>query len=140
MKHLFILFIILAGLNCSPKLSPDAAWGHQQWVVVEMKGVPVQQSGGRRDAHIVFDVPAKKFSGNGGCNQINGIYTLEKKDIRFTDVISTKMSCNDIDFENTFLSTLGSIDRYELRENQLLLKRNKETRLVLRSKENVRNY
>lgn len=140
MKHLFILLIVLAGLNCSPKLSPDAAWGHQQWVVVEMKGVPVQQSGGRRDAHIVFDVPAKKFSGNGGCNQINGIYTLEKKDIRFTDVISTKMSCNDIDFENTFLSSLGSIDKYELRENQLLLKRSKETRLVLRPKENVRNY
>lgn len=140
MKYLSILIIAIAGFNCSPKLSPDAGWGHQQWVVVEMKGVPVQQSGGRRDAHIIFDVATKKFTGNGGCNQINGIYTLDKKDIRFTDIVSTKMSCNDIEFENTFLSTLSSIDNYEVRENDLRLKRNKETRLILRPKETVRNY
>jgi len=52
--------------------------------VVEMKGVPVQQSGGRRDAHISFDVAAKKFSGNGGCNQVNGNYSVDKKMIKFT--------------------------------------------------------
>jgi heat shock protein HslJ len=134
MKYVFILLIAVMGFNCSPKLSPDSSWGHQEWVVVEMKGVPVQQSGGRRDAHITFDVSAKRFSGNGGCNQVNGNYTVDKKAIRFTEVLSTKMSCNDIEFENTFLSTLSSIDHYEVRENDLLLKKNKETRLVLRAK------
>jgi len=134
MKYICLLFIGITAFSCSPKLSPDAGWGHQQWVVVEMKGVPVQQSGGRRDAHITFDVTTKRFSGNGGCNQINGNYAVDKNDIRFTEVISTKMSCNDIEFENTFLNTLSTIDRYEVRENQLLLKKNKETRLVLRSK------
>jgi heat shock protein HslJ len=44
-----------------------------------MKGVPVQQSGGRRDAHITFDVAAKRFSGNGGCNQVNGNYSVDKQ-------------------------------------------------------------
>ena len=48
MKYLFILIIAVAAFKCSPKLSPDAGWGHQQWVLVEMKGVPVQQSGGRK--------------------------------------------------------------------------------------------
>jgi len=134
MKYLFILFIAISTFKCSPKLSPDAGWGHQQWVLVEMKGVPVQQSGGRRDAHIAFDVAAKKFSGNGGCNQINGNYNVDKKEIRFTEVVSTKMTCNDIEFENTFLTALNSIDRYELSGTDLLLKKNKETRLVLRSK------
>jgi heat shock protein HslJ len=134
MKYIFILIIVFTVFGCSPKLSPDAGWGHQQWVVVEMKGVPVQQSGGRRDAHITFDVATKRFSGNGGCNQINGNYAVDKNDISFTEVISTKMSCSDIEFENTFLNTLSSIDRYEVRENQLLLKKNKETRLVLRSR------
>lgn len=135
MKYLLILFIAGAAFNCSPKLSPDAGWGHQQWVLVEMKGVPVQQSGGRRDAHITFDVVAKKFSGNGGCNQINGNYSLDKKEIRFTEVLSTKMSCSDIEFENTFLSILGSIDKYEIKGNDLLLKRKKEAMLVLRPKQ-----
>jgi heat shock protein HslJ len=134
MKYLFIVFIAVAAFKCSPKLSPDAGWGHQQWVLVEMKGVPVQQSGGRRDAHITFEVASKRFSGNGGCNQINGKYSVDKKEIRFTEVLSTKMSCSDIEFENTFLSTLSTIDRYEVKGTDILLRKNKETRLVLRSK------
>ena len=134
MKYLFILLIIIPVFNCSPKLSPDAGWGHQEWVIVEMKRVPVQQSGGRRDAHITFETTAKTFSGNGGCNQINGNYTVDKKEIRFTEVLSTKMSCNDIEFENTFLSMLSSIDHYEVRGSDLVLKKKKETMLVLRPK------
>ena len=132
MKYLFLVIIIITTFKCSPKLSPDSGWGHQEWVVVEMKGVPVQQSGGRRDAHISFDVAAKKFSGNGGCNQVNGNYSVDKKMIKFTEVLSTKMSCNDIEFENTFLSILGTIDRYEVRGSDLVLKKKKETMLVLR--------
>jgi heat shock protein HslJ len=132
MKYLFFTAVVITAFNCSPKLSPDSGWGHQEWVVVEMKGVPVQQSGGRRDANITFDVATKRFSGYGGCNQVNGNYNVDKKEIRFTEVLSTKMSCSDIEFENTFLSTLNSIDRYEVRGSDLLLKRSKETRLVLR--------
>jgi heat shock protein HslJ len=135
MKYSFVLVIAVLAFNCSPKLSPDAGWGNQQWVVVEMKKVPVQQSGGRRDAHITFDVNAKRFSGNGGCNQVNGNYSVDKNEIRFTEVVSTKMSCNDIEFENAFLSTLGGVDRYEVNGSDLLLKKKKETVLVLRPKQ-----
>jgi len=140
MKYLFLPFIAVLAFNCSPKLSPDSGWGHQEWVVVEMKGVPVQQSGGRRDAHITFDVATKRFTGNGGCNQINGNYNVDKKMIRFTEVLSTKMSCSDIEFENTFLSTLSTINHYEVRGSDLLLKKDKETRLVLRSKQTSGGY
>ena len=135
MKYSFVLVIAVLAFNCSPKLSPDAGWGNQQWVVVEMKKVPVQQSGGRRDAHITFDVNAKRFSGNGGCNQVNGNYSVDKNEIRFTEVVSTKMSCNDIEFENAFLSTLGGVDHYEVNGSDLLLKKKKETVLVLRPKQ-----
>ena len=135
MKYSFVLVIAVLAFNCSPKLSPDAGWGNQQWVVVEMKKVPVQQNGGRRDAHITFDVNAKRFSGNGGCNQVNGNYSVDKNEIRFTEVVSTKMSCNDIEFENAFLSTLGGVDRYEVNGSDLLLKKKKETLLVLRPKQ-----
>ena len=135
MKYSFVLVIAVLAFNCSPKLSPDAGWGNQQWVVVEMKKVPVQQSGGRRDAHNTFHVIAKSFSGNGGCNQVNGNYSVDKNEIRFTEVVSTKMSCNDIEFENAFLSTLGGVDRYEVNGSDLLLKKKKETVLVLRPKQ-----
>ena len=94
-----------------------------------MKGVPVQLSGGRRDAYINFEAAEKRFTGNGGCNQVSGNYSLEKKNIHFGEVISTKMSCEDIQFENTFLSTLNSIDHYEQRGNDLLLKKKKDVLL-----------
>jgi len=97
--------------------------------LTEMKGVPVQLSGGRRDAYISFDAGEKTFAGNGGCNQISGNYSLDKKDIHFGEVISTKMSCEDIDFENAFLSTLSKIDRYEQRGNDLLFKKKKDVLL-----------
>ena len=93
MKYLFTLFLSVAFIACTHKLSPDASWSGRRWVLTEMKGVPVQLSGGRRDAYINFDVVEKKFTGNGGCNQISGSYTLDKKDIHFGEVMSTKMSC-----------------------------------------------
>lgn len=118
-------------VSCSPRLSPDAGWGRQRWVVTEMKGVPVQLSGGRRDAFIDFRIDEKRFAGNGGCNQISGVYSLDKKDIQFSEIVSTKMSCEDIAFENTFLDLLKKVDRFEQKENDIILKRKREVLLVL---------
>ena len=134
MKNFILSMIIVAGLGCSPKLSPDANWGRQRWVVTEMKGVPVQLSGGRRDAFIEFRINEKRFAGNGGCNQINGNYSVDKNNIHFSEVISTKMSCEDIAFENTFLDLLNKVDRFEQKEDRLLLKRKRETLLILNSR------
>ena len=129
MKYLFVVFTLVACLDCTPKLSPDSNWTGRRWVLTEMKGVPVQLSGGRRDAYINFETPEKRFTGNGGCNQVSGNYSLDKKNIHFGEVISTKMSCEDIQFENTFLSTLNSIDHYEQRGDDLLLKKKKDVLL-----------
>lgn len=134
MKYISILLIAFAGFQCSPKLAPDTGWNRGRWVLVEMKGVPVQQSEGRRDAYISFETGEKKFSGNGGCNQVNGNYSVEKNTIRFNDVASTKMMCADMAFENTFLSLLREVNRYEVSGDNILLKKKRETVLVLRAR------
>jgi heat shock protein HslJ len=131
MRTFYILSLVMFCVSCSPKLSPDAAWARQRWVVTEMKGIPVQLSGGRRDAFIRFENEEKRFTGNGGCNQINGTYALNKKDIKFGPVVSTKMSCPDIAFESKFLDLLNTVDRFEQKGNDLYLKRKKEVVLVL---------
>lgn len=121
--YLIAALVIITGSSCSPKLAPDQSWGNQRWVLTEMKGVPVQLSSTRKDAFIRFTPADKRFTGNAGCNRINGNYTLEKRDrIKLGEVISTKMSCDDINFETAFLSTLGQVDRYETDGNTLLLK------------------
>ena len=134
MKYLFILSLAVILGNCSPKLSPDAGWSRQRWILTEMKGVPVQLSGGRKDAYLGFETGEKRFTGNAGCNQVNGNYSLDKNDIHFTEIITTKMSCEDIAFENTFLDLLQRVDRFEQKGNDLLLKRKREVLLVLSSR------
>jgi heat shock protein HslJ len=137
MGKLLLSLAILGGLTtCSPKWAPDHYWSQKRWVLTEMKGVPVQQSGTRRDAYLEFAWADKRFSGNGGCNSINGKYTLEnKKNIHFTEVISTKMSCPDISFENTFLSILNSVDRFDMEGNIMQLKDGKKTVLAFEGRE-----
>jgi len=134
MRYVFIIVVAIACSRCTPKLSPDASWGDRRWILTDMKGVPVQLSGGRRDAYLSFDAYNKTFSGNGGCNQISGSYNLEKGNIRFGEVLSTKMSCEDIQFENAFLATLGSVDRFEQKGNDLLLKKKREVLLILHAR------
>ncbi len=134
MKYLFVIAIAISLIQCSPKLAPDAYWGRSRWVLVEMKGVPVQQSGGRRDAYIEFDTEQKLFTGNGGCNQINGSYTLDKNSVQFRDVNSTKMLCGDMEFEKVFLAELANVNRYEIRGEDIVLKKKKNVVLVLRAR------
>lgn len=133
MKQILLTGVILVFLAaCSPKLAPDKYWSGKRWTLTEMKGVPVQQSGTRRDAYIEFNEPEKKFSGNGGCNHINGNYTLDGKNLSFSEIISTKMSCPDIEFEYLFLEVLKDIDRFEMDGDDLVLKDGRKDVLVFR--------
>jgi heat shock protein HslJ len=135
MKQLVIIGVIALVLTgCSPKLSPDNNWGNRRWVLIELKEVPVQLSGGNRDAHIEFTPYDKKFTGNAGCNRMNGSYSIDNKTIRFTDVITTKMSCPDISFENTFLDALNKVNRYEVNDNVMLLKDEGKVLLMFRER------
>ena len=134
MRYLLLLIITVTFFHCSPKLAPDANWGRGRWVLVQMKGVPVQQSGSRRDAYLDFNTGQKLFTGLGGCNQLNGSYTIDRNTIHFRDVSATRMICNDMEFEKAFLNELSQVNRYELKGEDLLLKKKKEVVLILRAR------
>ena len=133
MKYgLLCICLILMIASCSPRLSPDSNWGYQRWVLIEMKEVPVQQSGGNRDAFVEFFPSEKRFTGNGGCNRINGNYTIDRKSsIKFTDISSTKMACPDLAFENSFINALSEVNRFEILDNNLLLKDDNKVLLIV---------
>jgi heat shock protein HslJ len=134
MKKTILPLLLTVAISCSHKLSPDHSWTNQRWVLIEMKGVPVQLSGGSRDAYISFFPENNSFTGNGGCNRVNGNYSINKSSIHFTEVASTKMSCSDIGFEQAFLSTLDRVNRFEQRDNRIHLKRDKEVVLILEAR------
>src|SRR5262245_42535860 len=136
MKNLLIGFLMISAFSCSHKLSPDYSWQNKKWTLIEMKQVPVQLSGSRRDAFIQFSPDEKKFTGNGGCNSINDLYEInsKKNEIGFSNIISTKMSCADISFENTFLETLDKVNRYEVSGNTILLKHGDDVLLIVQER------
>lgn len=136
MKRTALSILIVSIIaSCSPQLSPDQGWENQRWVVTEMKGAPARLSSAGKEAYIQFSPQEKRFTGNAGCNRISGNYTLDKKDrIHFGEVISTKMSCEDIGFETGFLSSLAGIDGYETSGNILMLRQGDNVLLKLESR------
>lgn len=134
-KNILFVFVFVSGVlfACSPKLSPDNNWKDKRWILTELKGVPVQLSGTNRDAHLFFSPSDKRYTGSGGCNRINGSYEIDKRNkISFGDAAATRMTCPDISFENTFLSTLKEVNSYEMHDKTMVLKKGNEIVMKLK--------
>ncbi|HPN38617.1 MAG TPA: copper resistance protein NlpE N-terminal domain-containing protein [Melioribacteraceae bacterium] len=71
---------------------------------------------------INFNKTDNRFSANFGCNKITGKYlTFENETIKFSDVISTKMACPNMDLEKQLLNALQKVDNYTFNNNKLFL-------------------
>ena len=135
MKSILFLFAIVVLGSCSPKLAPDENWAEGNWVLTELKGVPVQISGNvSRDAHLEFRPSSRRYEGFGGCNRISGTYTLDKSRIDFAPANAKLDACPDVPFENTFISLLNDVDRYTLHRNTLILKDGRKVLIKLERK------
>jgi heat shock protein HslJ len=128
---MLVLYFVAA--SCTTPRSPDHSWKNKRWVLIEMNGSPVQQSGTENEAHLIFNADEKRYSGSGGCNRIGGDYTFSgKSNLKFSQSISTKMMCPDIEREDKFLSILSGIDSYELKGDELILKTGEKILLKFR--------
>jgi heat shock protein HslJ len=100
---------------------------------MELSGFPVQVSGTEKDASLAFNAAEKRFYGSGGCNRINGIYTISSKGaLSFGNAASTMMNCVDQAFEDRFLAALKTINGYAVENNILLLKSGQNVVMRLR--------
>ena len=130
-----VLLVVVVFYSCSPKLAPDENWAEGNWIVTELKEVPVQVSGNiSRDAHLEFRPSSRHYEGFGGCNRINGTYTLDRSRINFTPATSKSEKCMDAPFETTFLSLLDAVDRYTLNSNKMVLKDHRKVLIRLERK------
>lgn len=68
-------------------------------------------------------VEGAKLTGNAGCNNYFGELNLDPTAGNFSasNIGSTRMSCENMDVENTFLKMLGETDHYVVSENILEL-------------------
>lgn len=71
--------------------------------------------------YINLDLKEKTFTGNSGCNSINGKFTTNDSYIAFDkNIISTKMACAG-NTEKAFLAALLKINKYTITNNELEL-------------------
>ena len=90
MKKIYLLIVAMFALAaCAPAASPSLAG---EWGLVSYGSTSSPTLADPNiETAIMFD--AEKISGNVGCNQFNGGYTLEESNIVFSPFISTKMAC-----------------------------------------------
>lgn len=75
-----------------------------------------------KNVYLVFNKD-NSFTGNAGCNRISGKYTLKGTSIKFSDIISTKMACPELEKETAFLQLLQqTVSAYTVQGNALLLR------------------
>jgi heat shock protein HslJ len=76
---------------------------------------------------IRFDQEKRSAGGNGGCNSFGGTLVVEKAKVSISEIFSTKMYCEGIQpLEDLYLSDLSKVNRYEIKDNSLLLYDDKE--------------
>lgn len=142
MKHskfvfLAILFFSIAMLACdttkkassakssNPEMGQDATITDKYWKLVEINGQAIKApKDTEREPHFVLKKSKGQVIGNGGCNGFSGNFTMEEgMRIRFSDLISTMMYCDDATFESDFMRALETADNYSVNGDMLTLNR-----------------
>jgi heat shock protein HslJ len=104
---------------------PDRALQRTKWVVdTIIDGETASSVPDGADAHLIFD-DQNRFGGNTGCNGMGGnaVVHEEPSTITFSEVITTKMACEDdrMRLERAVLSTLDGDVRYQIDADVLRL-------------------
>ncbi|MDI1317124.1 META domain-containing protein [Flavobacterium sp.] len=92
-----------------------------KWELVELNGKTVAKTT-KRDYFINFDSKSGTFKAFVGCNKISGNYFMKSTTkLGFTNVISTRMACENMDVERNFFNNLQKTDNYMIEGKMLHL-------------------
>lgn len=93
------------------------------WKLTALNNIPIDSSQtGPKEPHIILHPQESNASGTGGCNSLAANYQISgENSISFSQVISTKMACQDAAYEMDFIQLLEATASYSLREDTLVL-------------------
>ena len=93
-----------------------------RWEVTNMRRQ--QKAELERLSNAYFELkPDLTFAGNGGCNKISGKFSVKGSSIKFSSIATTRMACDNLDKENSFLNLLENrVSEYTYNGNELLLR------------------
>ncbi|MFY7918487.1 MAG: META domain-containing protein [Chryseotalea sp.] len=104
---------------------------HGKWVADEINGWSFPKDKKQEQVPYLFFNPfSKSVNGLTGCNRFTGTYKQKQNQITFGAIASTKMYCSG-SAENFFLQVLKDANAFELRNENLLLKKDDLVLMVL---------
>ncbi|WP_304517633.1 copper resistance protein NlpE N-terminal domain-containing protein [Cecembia rubra] len=116
----------LANMYRLQKNPVDFRLENKKWVLIELRGKPVEKKEGQSEGFIEFDMETGMFSGKNTCNNFFGQYELMEGDrIKFGQAGSTLMACPDMTTEQEFMEVLKIADNYNVVDELLSLNRAK---------------
>ncbi len=106
---------------------------HDIWVLEELNGKKISSEDfGKEFPMLEIYASTNKFSGFSGCNRMNGSLFFEKGKLRFINIVSTKMMCDNLYKETEFITTLQNITSYTIGENRLILSNPSGKKLIFK--------
>ena len=121
------ILILMATTACKTKKKTTVAkeLGDSKWTVIllnqDVKPKSTQ----------TLAIKGNIINGKGACNGFGGkLEKRGKKEIKFVDLIGTKMACELLNEENIYLQNLRKATSYDFVENNLVLYNDKKEVLV----------
>src|SRR6185312_6294856 len=100
------------------------------WTLVELMGKPVTDTPERKEMYLILHKDQNRVEGNGGCNAFSGTYVLKNNEISFGPLVSTKVFCPALTYENEFFKALSTANHYYLKSDTLSLTKGKIMRVA----------
>jgi len=124
MKNAIFLTIVITTMltiSCSSGNGSADFRIHDIWVVESINGTAYSRAEDQ-SLHPTLEIylSEERFSGNTGCNNLNGSVKVEGEKISFSDIVTTKMFCVDVD-ETSFLTALRKATKYKIEKMRLYL-------------------
>ncbi len=114
-RLILIGLLLLGGAAVSAQTSDDLAG--TQWQLISIAGTPLPE---QVIITLLFNDEAQA-SGMGGCNGYGATYTIDGSAIQLTDIVSTLMACDLLDYEVAYFAALQTASSYELSANELTI-------------------
>jgi len=131
---LVVLALFLAGCAGNAPAAPQGPAATQpvapagtdladtKWKLVDMGG-PAATMPALGDANVTLEFADGRVGGNSGCNTYGGGYELANGQIKFGEMLSTMMACDEdrMLVESSYLAALQSAARIELAQDVLTI-------------------
>jgi heat shock protein HslJ len=117
--YLIIIMLIIGIQGCASKESAQiqektqaqtAAMPSGSWQTIAMRGKAIKG----HNPNFTLDMTKNAIYGFSGCNRFFGSFSLNGKNIKFSQLASTMMLCESANVEKDFFADIGRTDHYRL--------------------------